>query len=102
MLVVKFEEFWQRVATEVSRRELRTMLTRLGINISDDQFHQMFAEIDSDSDGVISFDEFWELYQRAELAIRDKWGLRRDAIPRRIIIFSRNDFVKEENRIAHW
>ena len=51
---------------------MRTMLTRLGINISDDQFHQMFAEIDSDSDGVISFDEFWELYQRAELAIRDK------------------------------
>jgi len=49
----------------VSVRELRTLLSRTGLHLSDDAFMKFFNAADLDADGVLSFDEFWALYQRA-------------------------------------
>lgn len=49
----------------IDRKEMRTLLRKLGHQPTEEEVNNVFNDIDTDQDGVINHDEFWEFYKKS-------------------------------------
>ncbi|EDQ90131.1 uncharacterized protein MONBRDRAFT_24630 [Monosiga brevicollis MX1] len=64
-LIAAFKAMDEDGSGAVSRSELKRFLTNVGEKLSEDEFEQMVADIDTDGDGEIDYKEFASLMAKS-------------------------------------
>jgi Ca2+-binding EF-hand superfamily protein len=60
-----FRKFDANNSGEIDMRELGILVKSLGLNMGSEEINNAMVDLDKDQNGAISFDEFWDWFERA-------------------------------------